>query len=111
MTFKFDKGIPNHQLRFLEAPPTNCDSDLPAQVAGAIWLEITFRPAAAHDDTGSPTVAETSIPANLPAVLAAAQTCDLEGTVTWALGLPQVLGVSSSSSIPDSTFVLAVSHP
>ena len=113
--FTFDGRVPPDQIDFLETAPTGCASGAPAQIAGQIWLQVRFTPAVAHDDAGNPTVPVTVIRPNLPSVLEAAQTCDRDGTVSWVLGLPQLLGVGWLLGAPNAAgqnvFTLNVNHP
>jgi hypothetical protein len=113
--FTFDGPVPPDQIDFLETTPTDCASGAPVQIAGQIWLQIRFTPAVAHDDAENPTLSTTVIHTDLLAVLEAAQTCDRDGTVTWVLGLPQLLGVGwllgPPNAAPQNVFMLSVNRP
>ncbi len=87
LTFQFDGGLPGYQISYLEELPSECGSGLTVQMQGVAFLQVRLAPAAAHDDTGSPTLASTDLTPGLTQLLEARQVCDFEGVVTWVLGL------------------------
>jgi hypothetical protein len=96
VVFTFGTSVATPHVDSPVTSPTYCASGAPVQVTGQYFLEVRFASATAHNDDGTPSVAQTSIQANLPAVLEAVQTCDFEGTVTWLLEIRTVTPVQRS---------------
>ncbi len=61
-------------------------SGLPVPIAGNAILQLTMRPAQAHDDQGEPT-APTRVTFGLPNVKEVAGAGDFEAVVTYGIGL------------------------
>jgi hypothetical protein len=79
--------VPGFHVGYV-ATAVRCGSGTPVVVDGKAVLEIGLRPAQAHDAQGQPTVTERSVkPTDLGVVRQLEATCDVEGDVTWAIGV------------------------
>jgi len=108
MTFQFDNSLPSYQVQYVTAA-SQCGSGQPPQLQGAALLQVRFSPAIAHDDAGSSTVTSTDVTPALPSLLEAKQICDIEGVVTWVLGL--AAEVDYRVFAIGSILVVDVKHP
>jgi hypothetical protein len=87
VVFELDR-VPGFHVGYV-ATAVRCGSGAPVVVDGKAILEVSLRPAQAHDPhQGQPTVVERSRkPADLGVVRQLEATCDFEGDVTWAIGV------------------------
>jgi len=108
--FQFDGGVPGYHIDYITGSPTGCASGQAVQVLGQAFLEVRMTPAVAHDQSGSPTIQQTSMTTDLPVLKGLVQTCDVEGVVTWVLGLSQQVDFSVFT-IAQAFLVVDVKHP
>lgn len=87
VVFEFDGPRPGYTVRYV--PQVIADgSGEPVHLKGRAFVEVTMRPAAAHDDSGAatfpgplPTIANTA------ALRDIADAGDFEGVITWGIGV------------------------
>ena len=91
VTFDFESVLPGYEVRYVDQPVA-AGSGEPVSIAGRRYLQITFRPAQAHDDSGTQSVTPRSAPLGYPMLKAYAITGDFEATLTVVLGLDDVVG-------------------
>jgi hypothetical protein len=91
IVFDFQGQLPGYQVRYVSQVVED-GSGRPVTVPGRHWLEITFRPAQAHTDAGSPTVTERARTLGYPMLKAYAIVGDFEAVVSVALGLDDAVG-------------------
>lgn len=110
IVFEFDHSSPSYRVEYV-TDPTSCGSGEPVVVDGDVFLQVTLRNAQAHDDQGASTIDALSMAPNLPALLAARQSCDVEGVVTWVIGLSQELDfhVTPLTNLP--RLAIDIAHP
>jgi len=85
--FEFDGDtVPGYRVEYV-AQPVHCGSGQPVEIGGGAWLQVTMNPAEAHNAQGGVTVGQLRRRPNLKAIRELQETCDLEGDVTWVLGL------------------------
>lgn len=89
IVFEFsDTGLPEWEVKYVEPKlVTDCGSGEPVAVAGNAWLQITFRGARAHNDSGIATSGPNRRVSNQIALRELVRTCDFEGEVTWVAGI------------------------
>lgn len=86
IVFEFQgPALPSYEVKYVQSV-SQCGSGKPVTTSGAAQLSVTFRPAAAHDSGGNPTVASNDIMANLQSIKEAKPSCDFEGVVAWVVG-------------------------
>jgi hypothetical protein len=85
VVFRFNTAVPGYHIEYIEKP-TSCGSGQPVTVSGTAFLAIRFNPAVAHDDQGKASVAPT-LTGKGKHIPGAVQACDLEGVVTWIIGV------------------------
>ncbi len=86
VTWRFEAGRPGVRVEWLDAPPRACGSGRPVRLPGAAGLEVRLSPAAAHDETGAPSVPDPPDAPPGSALRDLVRTCDFEGVVTWVVG-------------------------
>jgi hypothetical protein len=91
IVFDFQGVLPGYEIRYV--PEVRGDpSDLPVNVPGRGFLQVTFRPAQAHTDAGQATVTPRAQTLNYPMMKAYAIVGDFEAVLTIAIGLDDVVG-------------------
>lgn len=91
ITFDFESVLPGYELRYVDQPVADGSGE-PVVIAGRRYLQIVFRPAQAHDDSGTVSVSPRSATLDYPMLKAYAISGDFEATVTIVLGLDDVVG-------------------
>jgi hypothetical protein len=91
VTFDFQQTLPGYEVRYVDEVIADGSGE-PVDVPGRRFLQITFRPAQAHDDSGTQSVTPRSKTLNYPMLEAYAITGDFEGVLTVVLGLDDVVG-------------------
>lgn len=91
ITFDFASVLPGYEVRYVDQPIA-AGSGEPVDIAGRRYLQITFRPAQAHDDSGTQSVTPRSATLDYPMLKAYAISGDFEGVLTIVLGLDDVVG-------------------
>src|SRR5690606_31274954 len=91
ITFDFESVLPGYEVRYVDHPVEDGSGE-PVIIDGRRYLQIVFRPAQAHDDSGSGSVTPRSATLNYPMLKAYAISGDFEGVVTVVLGLDDVVG-------------------
>lgn len=71
--------------------PTDCGSGEATFPSGgsAAYLQITIKPANAHDEAGNSTIDSIGLSPDLNAIKRAKQSCDFEAVVTWVILLDE----------------------
>lgn len=87
VTFQLAGGVPGYHVEYVDAPVRQCGSGEPVEVAGGAWLEVRLQPAAAHTESGAPTIDARDRREDLPIVRHLVMTCDFEADVTWVIGV------------------------
>lgn len=90
VVFDFVSVLPGYQIRYVDTVIAE-GSGLPVTVPGRRFLQIVFRPAQAHDDSGGQAVPR-SMTLGYPMLKAYAITGDFEGVLTVVLGLDDTVG-------------------
>ena len=85
VVFRFNTAVPGYHIEYVDKPAT-CGSGQPVTVSGTAFLAIRFDPAVAHDNQGKASVAST-LTGKGTHIPGAVQACDLEGVVTWIIGV------------------------
>jgi len=83
--------IPGYRVEYIDRP-AHCGSGLPAAVSGKAWLQVRLHPAQAHNAKGGTTVGALGRHVGLPVLREVQEVCDLQGDVTWILGLDERRG-------------------
>lgn len=91
ITFDFESVLPGYEVRYVDQPVEAGSGD-PVVIAGRRYLQITFSPAQAHDDSGTQAVTPRSATLDYPMMKAYAISGDFEAMVTVVLGLDDVVG-------------------
>ena len=91
VTFDFRATLPGYEVRYVDKVIAD-GSGLPVDVPGRRHLQIVFRPAQAHNDSGQQAVTPRSATLDYPMMRAYAITGDYEGVLTVVLGLDDVVG-------------------
>ena len=94
VVFEFRGGLPSHRVRYVDQLVQD-GSGRPVQVAGAADLEVLFRDANAHDQSGRPTVSPSHFSPGFPVLNEVAQVGDFEAVVTYGLGLDHRVNVKT----------------
>ncbi|MEO8001917.1 MAG: hypothetical protein ABI644_08575 [Arenimonas sp.] len=112
IVFEFnDAGLPEWELKYVEpSQVTNCGSGDPVTVAGNAWLQITFRGAQAHNESGEATSGPTRKLLNQIALRELVRTCDFEGEVTWVAGVMRENEYTSLVLANPSRLVIDIAH-
>jgi len=87
----FQGTLPGYEIRYVDEVRGD-PSDLPVNVSGRRFLQIVFRPAQAHTDSGEATVTPRAKTLKYPMLKAYAITGDFEAVLTIAIGLDDVVG-------------------
>lgn len=82
-------SLPGYTVRRTDAPLRQCGSGQPVELGGPKVLEVRFKSARAHTETGTSTLAQRDWEAASPNGAQAAIACDFEGQVVWGLGLSE----------------------
>jgi hypothetical protein len=88
IVFEFDHALPDATIEYI-SNPTACGSGLPVNVGGQAVLEVRMIAAVAHEN-GISTIDANRFDGPGGSIIEAAQTCDFEAHVTWALGIDEV---------------------
>jgi hypothetical protein len=91
ITFDFESVLPGYEVRYVDQPIADGSGE-PIAIAGRRYLQIVFRPAQAHDDSGTQSVTPRSATLDYPMLKAYAIAGDFEATLTVVLGLDDVVG-------------------
>jgi hypothetical protein len=91
IVFDFQGTLPGYEVRYVSEVRGD-PSDLPIAVPGRRFLLITFRPAQAHTDAGTPTGAPRSETLSYPMMKGYAIAGDFEAVLTVAIGVDDVVG-------------------
>lgn len=91
IVFDFQRVLPGYDIRYVDTVIAD-GSGQPVPMPGRRFLQIVFRPAQAHDDSGGQTVTPRSQTLSYPMLKAYAITGDFEGVLTVHLGLDDVVG-------------------
>lgn len=95
IVFEFSGGLPSQQVGYV--PSLSHDgSGAPVRIAGRGILRARFSPAGAHDASGSATVPGRRTYA-LPNLLTTVRAGDVEGVVTYGIGLAKATAVHVST--------------
>ena len=78
-------ALPGYEVRYVQAA-RDCAPGSPVTTAGPAQIQITLRPAAAHDTNGKTTFAPKVVAAGFDSMKEAKVTCDFEGVVGWVVG-------------------------
>ncbi len=90
ITFDFRGPLPGYEVRYVDKVVGGA-TGLPVTVPGRRWIAVTFRPAQAHEDNGTPTVVPLAKTLDHPMLRAYAIVDDFEAVLTVALGLDDVV--------------------
>ncbi|HEX6869827.1 MAG TPA: hypothetical protein VF163_01905 [Micromonosporaceae bacterium] len=90
IVFDFDGRLPGYSVRYVSTVVAD-PSGKPVTVPGRQHLQIVFRPAQAHNDAGTSTVARSRT-LDYPMMRAYAITGDFEAVLTVTIGLDDVVG-------------------
>ncbi len=110
MAFRFEGGLPGYDIRYVPGPILGCGSGDDQQMTGAAFLQIRMEPATTHDEQGNPTVSPVDTQPGLLVLQQAKQTCDVEGVVTWTLGLSSEVDFRVNT-YAGGLLVVDVKHP
>ncbi len=77
--------LPGYEVRYIQTA-RDCAPGSPVTTSGPAQLQITLRPAAAHDTNGKATFTPKVAPAGFDSIKEAKVTCDFEGVVGWVVG-------------------------
>lgn len=91
VVFDFVSTLPGYEIKYVDEAIADGSGE-PVDIPGRRLLQITFRPAQAHDDTGTSSVTPRMKTLDYPMLEAYAITGDFEGVVTVVLGLDDVVG-------------------
>jgi len=91
--------------------PTYCGSGEPVELGGEAFLQITLTPAQAHDDAGQSTIGALELSPGYGAIIAAIQSCDCEGYVTWVVALPARLDFRGTGLGGPLRLAVDIGHP
>lgn len=89
MEFEADSALPGVRAAYVEPPIRECGSGRPVQPVGERWIEVRLHPAAAHTETGEPTLPGREISVEGEVLRRIYRTCDFEGVVTFVLALSE----------------------
>jgi hypothetical protein len=85
VVFTFAGGLPGYRVRYV--PEVADQAGRPLALRGEAFLAVTFEPARAHDTGGEPTVSTATLTPGSPALRQVRFAGDLEGQVSFGLGL------------------------
>ena len=83
-----DTPFPGYRIVWNEVATSMCGEEAAPDLGPTPVLLVQFKPATAREDSGRPTVAQSSRLPGLPAIAAARQLCDDKDHLVWALGAP-----------------------
>jgi hypothetical protein len=83
--FTFRGALPGYQVRYV--PEVADQAGRPLPLRGRAFLAVTFDPARAHDPGGAPTVSTATLTPGSPVLRQVRFAGDLEGRVSFGLGL------------------------
>lgn len=75
-------SLPGYHIEYIDRPLRECGSGRQIQPVGDAWLEIRLDGAAAHTESGQPTLPGRQMEAEAPPIYRIYRTCDFEGVVT-----------------------------
>gem|GEM_PF-1286094 len=112
IVFEFsDTGLPEWEVKYVEPKQvTDCGSGEQIAVAGNAWLQITFRGASAHTDSGIATSGPNRRVSNQIALRELVRTCDFEGEVTWVAGIMRENEYIPRALTGPSRLVIDIAH-
>jgi hypothetical protein len=88
VVFEFEGAeMPPYHIEYIDKPVRACGSGDVVPLKGDGWLEIRFNNAAAHTESGEPTVKDRAQSPNLKIIKEMKLTCDFEAEVEWVLGV------------------------
>jgi hypothetical protein len=91
ITFDFRSDLPGYEVKYVSQVIAD-GSGLPVDVPGRQHLQIIFRPAQAHDSSGTQAVTPRAMTLTYPMMRAYAITGDFEAVLTVVIGLDDVVG-------------------
>jgi hypothetical protein len=106
IVFDFSSTLPGYEVRYVDQPIADGSGE-PVAVPGRRYLQIVFRPAQAHNDSGTQAVAPQAKTLDYPMMRAYAITGDFEAVLTVVLGLDDVVGyrVGELPGVPGRIYV------
>ena len=112
LVFEFNEaGLPEWGVKYVEPSLlVECGSGDPVSIAGSAWLQITFRGAQAHTETGAPTSGPHRRTPGQAALLELVRTCDFEGEVTWVAGVVRKSKYTPRVLHEPSRLVIDIAH-
>lgn len=111
IVFEFEgDSLPAYQVEYVVPPVVQCGSGQNVELAGGAALQVSMRPAQAHDEAGETTIPATELTPGYPAILEAEQTCDFEAAVTWAVGIPDQTGYRVEELTEPTRLVIDILH-
>ena len=84
--FGTDTPFPGYRIVWGDSAVTGCPAQVSPELAGTPTLLVRFEPASARDDTGRPTVTETSRSPALPMLATARLLCERNDHLIWGFG-------------------------
>jgi hypothetical protein len=110
IVFEFADAGADYTVAYVDGP-VGCGTGEPMPLDGEAFLQINLHPAQAHDDAGQTTIDALEFSPGFPAIVAAVQTCDFEGYVTWVVGLPERLDFRVTEVEDPLRLAVDVAHP
>jgi len=86
VVFEFQERVPGYRLQYVDQPVRGCAAGDLRHIEGDGWLEVRFSPAAAHTQSGEPSLRARELKPALSSVRELERTCDFQGVVTWVVG-------------------------
>lgn len=91
IVFDFEGVLPGYAARYVDEVIADASGE-PVDVPGRRFLQLTFRPAQAHNDAGTESVTPRSMELEYPMMEGYAIVGDFEATLTVVIGLDDVVG-------------------
>jgi hypothetical protein len=110
IVFEFADIGAGYRVEYVDGP-VGCGTGEPVPLDGEAFLQITLNPAQAHDEAGQTTIDALELSPGYPSIVAAVQTCDFEGYVTWVVGLPEQLDFRVTEVAAPLRLAVDIAHP
>jgi len=112
IVFEIEDAGANYSVEYVE-DPTDCGSGEPTFPSGgsATYLQITIRPANAHDESGASTIESLGLSPDLPAIKRAKQSCDFEAVVSWVVLVDEPLDFRVTEVDSPLRLAVDIAHP